>query len=431
MCLIYVLETRLWRIMNRVWREWGNTLIAGVLISLFSSAVFAVEVKDLYSAEVLVIDQSESKRNAAAQDALAEVLIRVSGSAQILLDQNIRRELHKPDAYLLQYSYAQSDQTLLNRAGEEVPAKWLFLSFDPSLVLKSLIEAGLPVWGSNRAQVIVWWGVEDQGDRYLLSANEEGTEEENGRVKKGVVERLYQETNRRGVPVTIPLMDLQDSAAVKTSDVWGFFTENIEVASRRYGPEAILVGRAMPALTGEWLGSWMLLLDGQSYWYEGTASSVDYLLAEAIDNVAERLAEKYAVIVREDAALGITLKVFDIKELKDYAAVSAYLDALVPVRKALLRQVEGDILTFNIILDGDMKQLKQAIELNDKLLPVVGVPVIARKPTGKLLPDGYVDVGRVDDGRIDDGRIDDGRFIENPQPELAIQQHLQYRWIGD
>ncbi|MBV1880837.1 MAG: DUF2066 domain-containing protein [Pseudomonadales bacterium] len=392
-------------------------LLAVILLLVLPVSLPAVNLKGLYSADVLVIDQSRSKRTAAAQDALAEVLIRVSGSSQILLDQQIRKELLRPEKYLLQYSYVQTDQILLNRANEEVLAKRLLLSFDPSLVLRTLKEAQLPIWGSNRARVLVWWGVENEGDRYLLSADENdpvqtgsgrSVKKHDGIVERGVVERLYKETIRRGVPITIPLMDLQDSTTVSTSDVWGFFTENIEVASRRYGPEAILIGRAMPSLNGEWLGSWMLLLDGQSYWYEGTAGSVDYLLAEAVDNIAEKLAEKYAVIIREDSSFGINLKVFDIHELKDYAAVSSYLDALVPVRRAHLRQVEGDVLTFNIQLDGDTEQLKQAIALNDNLIPVVGAPLFVSQPNDKLVPEGYVSA-------------------EQPTKE----PHLQYRWVAD
>ena len=462
-------------------------LVVGLLFMVVWASSGAVEVKNLYSSEVLVIDQSRAARVSATQDALAEVLIRVSGSPQILLHEVVRKELLKPEIYLLQYKYLNTNKTLLNKDGEAVAAKRLVLEFDRSLILQSLKAAGLPIWGANRARVLVWWGVENQGKRYLLSdgdddgvdssGDQSGTQENSGKrteeegvalndapikvvddYKVLIVESLIAQATRRGLPITLPLMDLEDTLAVNESDVWGFFTENIEAASHRYSPEAVLVGRAMQALSGEWLGSWMLLLDGKSYWFEGTSDSVEYLLAEAVDNMADRLGEKYAVVVGEDAALGLTLKVFDIKGLKHYADATAYLGALVPVRKARLRRVEGDQLTFNLQLDGDVEQFKQAIKLDDKLLPIL---VESRPPTGDIgvgAPSTLEFVGarafanknentstnlgtgmlaqQVDDDGVyvaEEGELFTELFREDngQNSSMVIEPYLEYRWVGD
>lgn len=49
-----------------------------------------------------------------------------------------------------------------------------------------------------------------------------------------------------GLPVSIPLMDLDDNMAVNATDVWGRFADPILKASQRYGAEMVVLGKLTP-----------------------------------------------------------------------------------------------------------------------------------------------------------------------------------------
>jgi hypothetical protein len=51
--------------------------------------------------------------------------------------------------------------------------------------------------------------------------------------------------------------------------------------------------------------------------------------------------------------------------------------------------VVGETLTFNVLLDGDVSQLKQALALDSKLIPIKAVPEIERRPSRRIVPEGY------------------------------------------
>ena len=104
------------------------------------------------------------------------------------------------------------------------------LSPVPRAVLGLIRDAGLPVWRANRPTVVAWVVLDDGSERRILGA--ESTHP--------AIEALRSRARERGVPLRLPLLDLQDLSAVSFTDVWGGFEEGIVAASARYRADAAI-----------------------------------------------------------------------------------------------------------------------------------------------------------------------------------------------
>ena len=85
----------------------------------------------------------------------------------------------------------------------------LTLRFDPARVDRLLRQANEPVWGLRRPLVLLWWVDERNGSRQLMG---ESTAAEQW-------QQLSAAAVRRGLPLMLPLMDLDDSMAVASADL--------------------------------------------------------------------------------------------------------------------------------------------------------------------------------------------------------------------
>ena len=77
-------------------------LAAGLLTSLSAPAV---EVTGLYEAEVPVTSQSAAERVAAIHTALEEVLVKVSGNAEVLQRPELKSLLDQAEQWVQRYQY--------------------------------------------------------------------------------------------------------------------------------------------------------------------------------------------------------------------------------------------------------------------------------------------------------------------------------------
>ena len=79
----------------------------------------------------------------------------------------------------------------------------------------------------------------------------------------GIRNELDAAAQQRGLPVMLPLMDLQDSVAVNPAVIWGKFTDVLDQANQRYMASQYLLGRfSVQEILGERLytGEWLVRL---------------------------------------------------------------------------------------------------------------------------------------------------------------------------
>jgi hypothetical protein len=306
----------------------------------------ATRLDHLYEAEVPAAGRDAGARDAALGVALEEVLARLTGSRAAPQTAAGARLLESPGRFVEQYRFNESP------ASDDQPRRlMLWAQFDGVSLARELRQVGLPYWGAERPDVLVWLAVDDRGRRYLLSESGE----------RPAAEAMRQAAQRRGLPLTLPLLDLEDQGALQFTDVWGGFFGRIETASQRYQPQVILTGRLERAAQGGWRAEWQMADQGNRQSWTSRADNLESAIDTGVSDAAAWLAQRYAVISTQ---AGMRPLVVDgVRNLDDYARVSRYLASLSPVDRVDLVGVKDQEVEFNLKLSADERNLRQLISL--------------------------------------------------------------------
>lgn len=315
---------------------------------LVSVTTHAARVDDLFQVEVTAGGRDARSRDAALGEALGQVLVRITGSTESLSKSTLKPLFKNPSRFAQQYRF------------REIPAETpgqaehlrLWVQFDGVALAREVREAGLPYWGSERPDVLLWLAIDDRGRRYLVSDNSGGS----------VARSLSQSAYRRGLPLTLPLMDLEDQRAVQFTDVWGGFVGALESASQRYRPQVILVGKlGRSGASGGWRGSWDLLGAGGQQSWTSHAANLEAAVEQGIGEASEWLALQYAVVATGEVVRSLLVE--GVQGLEDYARVSKYLASLTPVEQVQVARVNGREVEFSLNLNSEERNLLQVITL--------------------------------------------------------------------
>ena len=323
-----------------------------LLACLIAPGTMALQVEDLYTARVLVLDESAAQLRSGARAGLLQVLVRVSGNSEVETNEAVRAALRNPGRFYYQYSYAASEHTLLV-SDEQVPARILQLEFEPSAIAGLLRTAGLPVWGSNRPGVMVWVAVDEGAGREMLLETD----------ANATAASLATHAARRGLPLLYPLGDLSDSASLSVAEVWGSFLDRVQVASERYGADSILTGRVL-ALGDQYAGRFSYRVNETWNDVEVVASEPDELVRWVVDQMADEMAAVYAI---GSGRTSVWLQVEAVDSVFDYAALNRYLAGLTPVVDLFVAGVEGDVIRLRLDTEGHTAVLLELIELDERL----------------------------------------------------------------
>lgn len=334
-----------------------------LLVVCLSPVALAVPVAELYRVVVDVDQQNTVALKRASADGLATLFVRLCGSEQCLQSADLRSQFPQAQRYLQQYRYQQDN--------DREPAQLqLVLDFDPTLVKQRLRFAGQPLWAEDRPALLVWLAI-DRGNGRELATFE---------VAPEMLSSARQQAQRRGLPLSLPLMDLEDNIALSAEQVWQLDAVKARRAAQRYQADAVLIGHATRLSNGQWLGSWVLLGQGSDLRFSGQAGSAAEYAAAAIDQVAERLASIYAVAPVSIDGDGLLMSLQGISDFNAYARALQYLQNLTSVRDANVLQLRDDWLLVQLDAEGELVQLQQALARGGKLRPTepaAAMPVAA------------------------------------------------------
>jgi hypothetical protein len=314
----------------------------------------AVVVVDLYEARVPVADHSDEARAGAARAALAEVFIKVSGSAEVLALDDIEAALRRAAAYVQQFHYIRDPE------GELA----LRLEFDRTVINDLVTRAGAPLWTANRPAVLAWVVVDYGTGRQFLSPD--STAED--------AAALHEAFSRRGVPLQYPLFDLQDAAALDVDQAWRLDAGPLLGASARYGVELVLAGRFTRLSDGEWQGEWSFLSPRERTDRLVALPGLALVAEVGAVLVAETLAARFAIAATTEVSAGVMMTVTGVVDYQDYARLVADLEQIELVAQANVVRVAGDTVTLRLHAQTDAAQLRSVIELNRRLMPVQPAP---------------------------------------------------------
>jgi hypothetical protein len=345
-----------------------------LLLTALLSAPWASadRVQKLYEAAIPVSGQSAQTRADGIRAAFASVIVKVSGDRGLLKHPEIPGILNKASAYIQQYRYKTLETSAVNTA-PDVPDRLLWVRFDKPAVNRLLRESGVPVWGGTRPSILVWLGQEQGPRRELVSLERE----------RRLRQHLESVGRSRGMTFLWPLMDIEDRNAIRVSDLWGGFEENIRYASTRYQPDVILVGRMTQQGSDSWRGEWMLHLPDKVNRWQTRANSKFALADEGLNQAVDALALRYAPQQAGQGESEIRIRVHGLSRLEDYVLVKEYLQSLSMIEQLDLLSADTEKVNFKVRIHGSREALERGIQLGAVLEPVESLDFAPKVDTDK------------------------------------------------
>ena len=323
----------------------------GVLAAFVASAQpgSAATFPDLYTVTVVPERSAADQRVAAVQAAMARLLIRVTGNRNAPLDPVLQPLIAEPSTYVSSYGVDRQSRSLVG--------------FSRGQVERALTTLGMPVWGPERPLTLLWVAVDDgAGGRALLGANEAAElGVETTPTMTALLARVRTEiaavVDERGVPIALPLLDLEDLGVVAFADVWGGFEDRIVAASVRYRADAILIGRVRPGVFGtevDWL-------------YVNGAERRALPLAgvrDGLDAAADRYAAEGSTI---GGASATAITVRNVLTSADYGKVMSYLEQQSVLESVDVEAFGNGTLSLRVAARGDARVLERVLALGGVL----------------------------------------------------------------
>lgn len=322
--------------------------VIGLLISFTGHAA---PLNDLYEVTLPCLSQAQSEREVLFKQGLQQVFEKISLEPESNRYPDVAKALDNALDYVEQYAYE---------------GNMIRIRYSSASILPLMQKTGQKTWGQHRPNVMVWLAIEEGGNRRLIGQETDPT----------LFAKLQQMANERGVPLVLPLMDIEDINAVSAGDVWGQFPTVLQKASDRYGAKMTLVGRLQLLSTGSWKASWQWLTDNDPIQWETSAPSLETALNAAFDRMTTQLKDNYAAktesrpSTEQGEQKSILIGIANVNCTEDFVRVENYLEGLEAVTQVVLKQVMGDRAIFEIIPEQHQsrERLAQTIGYDQQLM---------------------------------------------------------------
>ena len=344
-----------------------------ILVLLLPSPIsLALEVNDLYQANVVVDTQDRIQREQAIKEALQGVFLKVGGKKSVLSHEVLKKAQQMASRYVSQYRYQRIDSQLS-----------LIVSFNEEKVNQLFKEANLPLWGSLRPQVLLWLIDEQGANRSIVGSSADSI----------IPTSVNEFSTQRGLPIVMPLMDLTDSTQVVLSDFWGYFPEQIQQASLRYFADTIVVMRVSDsslvdvnentvqsnALDDVSCGllceqqelvipkvlDWRVFTQGTLYTKKYQGVDKISLIDQGLSDITELIYHSYALLASAES--DFVIEVNNVTSLTSDTQLFDFLKALSAVNAVTLISAQGDVRQYKLDLIGSKASFLASLKLNDKL----------------------------------------------------------------
>lgn len=339
--------------------------------------VQAATVNDLYRTQVTLIGSDQQADQAAREQGLANVLVKISGNTDILNNATIKTAITNSGRYVSQLGYSQVD-------GQRA----IDLSFDKNQIKQLLIKSKASIWKDQRPNILVWMVDNDGQQRNILW----------DQSTNALVNDTKQAADSRGLPLTFPVGDITDETAVNASDLWGGFIDPIAVASTRYHADGLLLVKAQQQPDGNVSLNWQFypqqpskIATAEVQPITGTTSGT---LAQSsnkmINQVTDYLANKYAVVLGGVAGGKVNIEVDNIQSTENFFALEKMLNGLTTVNSANAMRIKGDSVIFQLNLQGSEQAFHQEISHDDQVRQTQSAIAFAADPvvstTSAIIP---------------------------------------------
>jgi len=317
-----------------------------------ASNLQAVVVDDLYTIELPVPDQTTSQRLDIFKQAFRDVIVKVSGSTQVLDNPGLSRPLKSSARYVHQFRYiTRKDETEESFDGGQL---FLRVAFNQDAIENLLRSNDIPVWGKERPGTLLLISYQLNKNTSIVSSD----------TTPEILQELDALAQKQGLPVLFPLLDLEDRLLFGVQDITGSNSENLALASARYSPDATLVGKISGQVGKGWRAQWQLNFSDRIYNWSFQSSSRQVLMSQAIAQLAQTLAQEYALESVPALDEDILFTVDQMLQLTDHVKVLAYLQSLDAVETVRPVLIVEDSVTYRVKLRNSTEDFSRLIALS-------------------------------------------------------------------
>jgi len=332
-----------------------RTLI--LFFALFCASVMAEPVSGLYNGRVLVADQTEQSRSKGVNQALEQVLIKLTGNSKIMQLPGIQKAVSNTDNFIASVGYtklpAGSSEELAGQPGFS-----LQVSFSAEAIDQLIRWAQLPILPAGRPK-LVFWIVRDDAETGRQFVTEQQFPD--------FTQSFQQIMQDRAVPYQLPALDLEDQLSLSVNEAWSMREQTIEVASQRYAADGWVLLRFFTTTSGQVRGSWIYKLGDQRGFDDVRAEDTETFVGLAVNELVDRISTQLTYVPQVDTSK-LVVQINQVDSFADYQAVVAQVQGLKLVRSSHVSAVEGDRLFVTVDIDGGVDLLISALERSGSLV---------------------------------------------------------------
>ncbi len=302
----------------------------------------AADDASLYEGSTLVNSQNPGERATALPSALAQVLVKISGQRNAA--QLARSQLGIASKIAQDFRYTAESVTI---NGAPIYRQKLTAHFQRDAVDALVASAGLPVWPSPRAPIVLWLVIDDgHGARMVGSAH------------VNAVKSLTDRAGERGLGVVLPAASPAENLAATLALAQ---PQAVVGPSAAYGSSVQLVGKLARTGSG-WNAQWVLLDGGAELnrWSE-TNPDARLAMANAADTAVDALSRKHAHVIAGGPAGTFTIEIDGLRTGDDYVRAMGCLENIGIVRKIVLLGATDDRLRMQLELSTGIEGFRNVI----------------------------------------------------------------------
>lgn len=325
-----------------------------ILLSLTCGS-YAAEVNNLYQAQLAVDSRDEDEREQLAPQLLHQVILKVVGNSALLNDTDLQPVLKQAGQYVQQFEYVRTNDVSADLTQPDRLA--LKISFDPDGVNRLIQGLGLPVWGKIRPDILAWVAINKDQSQQLLSLENADSD---------ITPLFETAADKRGLPILLPLMDLQDLTQISFDTVWQQDEATVQLASARYGADMLLMCQA--TVEGDIATiHWQLVTDDDSKRWQ-SQGTLQAALEAGVGQLADILASQYSQTV--DTSLAdqrLTMHISDVIDYGDFTRLMSYLRQLDYITDIRVINLNQQMLNLDIAFTGNVQVLQRTLAVGRML----------------------------------------------------------------
>ena len=281
----------------------------------------------------------------------------------------LRRAIRESDRYVRQYSF-RSDSM-----GSAPTASILVVEFESKTIVELLRSESLPIWRLERPRTLIWYEYSSQDEAKMLSDSD-------------ISSIPWKQTAyERGVPLIVPLMDLEDRKFVTDASVSGRFDSDFLQASARYNAELIVIVRSI-ALHFErqriFVELWSDELNSMEMSFDAVPGET--VAVAVVGRIAKILAKQFAILPHQASTFRIAIRGID--SIREYKSVMTIVGQYELIDTVAVASVSAGLLELKISTPMSQQQLSSLLSTSDSLHSVA-----ADSPAGgeELLAFDWID----------------------------------------